>query len=264
MKRFLFVVIILASFLISANVQAQYQRLNTEVFRNGILFHFPETDYVFFDDFTSFDSTITSNKQYVITRTARGSSNSSDSSRTYVMDAVGGILLVASHDTLGSGLNLQTTYETFALDTVTTTTDPWNPLEFKARHKIDLPDSAHLFLGMSARDIAIYDAASDFIGFLVKAGNDTLFVVNARNNAGDTTQTTIELQDSTFYTFGFEYNGKNVIGFTVDGAGVATHTTVSLMPADEELAPSYNFETGFITTANRGYLDWWFGRFNRR
>lgn len=122
----------------------------------------------------------------------------------------------------------------------------------------DTVEQCDLFLGLAITDTTLIDGATDFIGFhKADASGEVNFV--AGKNAGasgalvdDITQSTgvtlaagdAGVAESNLHTFEFLADGTEVVYVYADGSYVATVTSTTELPDDENLCASIAFQNG--------------------
>jgi len=208
-------------------------------------------DFVtFFDDFESYlhpvDTTGIVDSLAVNSITEYGweitTVGASEDTCVDIIDGMNGILKLTPASADNDGAGFQWNAEIFDCDTNVTT--GYRPLTLGMYVKLGEARESDFIGGLSITDSDLTDGSSDGIYFFKQDTKDSVLCITIRNSAGDTTVVDDVFSDSTWVRLDIDWNGRNRVTFRVDNAIVATHTTVSLLPADELLTQTFGFWNG--------------------
>ena len=146
--------------------------------------------------------------------------------------ANGGVLLLTHDTTTATAVNqIQNVNETFK---IVVGKQMW----LKARFALTAGTMANFgaLIGLAILDTSAVVGVSDGFFFRKATGASTLEFVLEKNSTETTTGTIATLTTATFVTVAAYYNGKNAVDVWVNGAKVATITTLTNLCDDEELS----------------------------
>jgi len=232
--------IIVALFLFTGMAQAQSMatmRANKEAAVNVVTFFDDFFSYRHMVDSTGLGTTLLNLTEYGWEATVVG---------TYAItciDEMNGVLKITNTTGASDGHNIQWNATLFDCDTNATT--GYRGWTMGMRVKLDVDtDQSEFTGGLSLTDTDLTDLSSDGVFFHMPDGQDTIFCVNIKNGAGDTTQTEVVFEDSTWINLDVDFNGRNRLTYRIDGEIVATHTSLASFPNDEALKPSFMYTNG--------------------
>jgi hypothetical protein len=196
---------------------------------------------------SDFDKTIDTTNEYTIVK---------DSGATVAIgtDAAQGTCVITSTATTeNDGGLLMSIQESWKLASA-------KPLWFECKAKCNDVDQTDLFFGL-AKQVAtnpentLTDA--DRIGFQVADGDASVLYVGELDGAGNTgTDSSVDMADDTYMTFGFYWDGVNKVKYFLNRALVASESTAANIPQDEELAIALFSLSGSATGTRATTIDY--------
>lgn len=178
----------------------------------------------FFDDFHN-GFTVGSNG-WTVTNVGTGTE--------VIADADNGILQLTNDVNDNDSIAIQRSKETFLFET-------GKKLFFKARLKISDATESQLIAGLQILDTTPFDVTDGV--YFSKADGDATLKIFVEKDGTSSSEDVAELEDDTFVTIGFFYDGiDKVVAFVNNGAVVSVATTN--LPDDEELTSSFFIENG--------------------
>ena len=163
-------------------------------------------------------------------------------------NVAGGAMLITTAGNENDGANVQLNGEAFKLV-------PGNPLIFGARLKMSDVLQSDFFIGLAITDTDILGGVSDRIGFESLDGSaDIKFMIE--KDGTETLSAALHTNvNDTYVRLNFYYDGIGTIMVFVNGVQVASVTTLTNLPNDEELRVSLQFLNG-EAAAKTLTLDW--------
>ena len=190
----------------------------------------PTKAHVFFDDFDTF---VASGGPWTVTVVDDGTDGGEV---TAVDDADGGVLTLTTNDADDDANYVQFVNETFLFE-------KGKRLWFKTRFQVDDAEQSDVAIGLYVTDTSpIASAPTDGVYFLKPDGDQAISLKVGK----DSTYTTVpaaEMEDDTWITLGFVYDGVDKIDIFVNDQRVASAPTTNL-PDDEELTVSFAIQAG--------------------
>lgn len=197
--------------------------------------------------YSDFDKTIDETNEYTIVK---------DSGATVAIgtDAAQGTCVITSTATTeNDGGLLMSIQESWKLSAA-------KPLWFECKVKCNDADQTDLFFGL-AKQVATNPENTltdpDRIGFQVADGDADILYVGELNGAGNTgTTTSTDLEDDTYVKLGFYWDGVNQVKYFIDRELVASESTATSIPQDEELAIALFSLSGSATGTRATTIDY--------
>lgn len=187
----------------------------------------PSVMHVFFDDFDKFTAA-----DWTITTAETGIGDASEA----IADADGGVLVITNDDADDDHDFLQFGSETFSVTA-------GKKLFFKARLKVSDATDSDFVMGLQITDTSPLDTTDGI--FFQKDDGDTNLDFHVEKDDTATSETAIHtMADDTYVELAFAYDGSSEIAVYVDGAKVATITTLTNLPDDEVLTVSFGIQNG--------------------
>jgi hypothetical protein len=154
-------------------------------------------------------------------------------------DSPGGVLKMETTDKAGDHLNMQLNGESFQIQS-------GKELWFNCRVAVEDVSEDDMFVGLATADTDIIASLpNDCVGFMMDA--DGSIDYHCSQDGTDTTDDTdVDMEDGTYVTLAFYWDGVDTITFAVNGTTVATVTdngTTVVIPDDEALSPIIAVET---------------------
>ena len=212
----------------------------------------PTRIHAYFNDFDTYNAA-----DWTLTETSAGATQAV---RGTVAGGNGGILDLTQNGAGGAtDVNqLQLANETFLIT-------PGKQLWFKSRFAATAGTMANfgILMGLTITDTTAVAGVSDGIFFRKQTGVSTLEHVLCFNAAETTTGALATVTTATFLTAGFYYNGKDAVEVYVNDVKVATHTTLTNLVQDEELAVTIASVNATAAAANLLACDYIFAAMDR-
>jgi|TARA_R100000005_G_C4955927_1_gene174464 hypothetical protein len=200
------------------------------------LFEFPYLDpfkyYIYSNDFFTYHA-----DEFTITTTEGGSGDASEA----LTSLAGGALLITNDDADNDHDFFQLKGESFKYSST-------KNMFFKARFKVSDATQSDIVMGLQITDTSPL-ATTDGI-FFQKDDGDANLDFHIEKDSTQTDNTAIStLSDDTFVDVAFHYDPKGNLGsgsfkIYVDDALVATQTTLTNVPDNEELTVSFGIQNG--------------------
>jgi len=149
----------------------------------------------------------------------------------------GGILLLTNSAADNDVNQLQCTQETFK-------SVAGKKLWMKARWKVSNATETDVYIGLVITDTDIVGGVSDGIYFKKADDATALIHVLEKDSTETATGTIATIVADTYVETAFYYNGKDEVEVWVDGVKKATHTTLTNLCQDEELAITISLTNG--------------------
>ena len=150
-------------------------------------------------------------------------------------DGDGGWLLVTNTAADNDLVGIQKKGESFRFES-------GKKLFFEARFKVSDATQSDLVIGLQITDTTPLDI-TDGVFFIKADGSTSVGFSVEKNNTATTTSAVATMDDDTFITLGFNYNGGSVMEYCVNGV-VAGTSAVTNLPDDEDLAISFAIQNG--------------------
>lgn len=183
----------------------------------------PTRLHTFFDDFDTYIAT-----NWTVTETQAGA--------TQATTAGDGGLLLLTNSAADNDVNQLQAQETFKIAV-------GKKLWFAARWKVSNATETDVYVGLIITDTDIVGGVSDGVYFR-KADDATALTHVLELNAAETSASVGTIAADTFYTTSFYYNGRDSVEVYLDGVKVASHTTLTNLCTDEELAVTLSLTNG--------------------
>jgi hypothetical protein len=214
-------------------------------FRTGVsnqvpgnpLFQLPYLDptkyTTYFNDFLTYHA-----DEWTITTTEAGSGAATEA----LASGAGGWLLITNDDADNDLDFLQLKGEAFKY--VST-----KNMFFKARFKVSDATQSDFVMGLGITDTTPLDT-TDGVFFIKSDGAATMDFLIEKDNSATTNSSVATVSDDTFLTASFHYNptggssGGGAFEVFIDDSKVATETTLTNAPDDEELTVSFGIQNG--------------------
>jgi len=120
---------------------------------------------------------------------------------------------------------------------------------FKARFKVSDATQSDFVMGLGITDTSPLDT-TDGLFFIKADGAATMDFLIEKDNSATTNSSVATVSDDTFLTASFHYNptggssGGGAFEIFIDDSKVATETTLTNVPDDEELTVSFGIQNG--------------------
>lgn len=149
-------------------------------------------------------------------------------------DGDGGQLLLTNGNTDNDLLALQKVGESFLFES-------GKRLFFESRLKVSDATSSDVVMGLQITDTTPLDVTDGV--YFIKGNGDTDIQLAVEKNNTATTTSVATMDDDTFITLGFYYNGSDKIEYAVNGV-VGGSSVVTNLPDDENLTVSMALQNG--------------------
>lgn len=195
----------------------------TNVFRD-LLVADPTRLHTYFNDFDIYTA-----GDWTVTETTAGA--------TQATVAGDGGLLALVTEANDNDVNQLQGQETFLIATN-------KKLWYKARWKVSNATETDVYMGLIITDTDIVGGVTDGIYFRKADDAAVLIHVLELNSTESSSGTVATVVADTFIETAFYYNGKDAVEVYIDGVKVATHTTLTNLCTDEELAVTISLTNG--------------------
>jgi hypothetical protein len=115
---------------------------------------------------------------------------------------------------------------------------------FKARFKVSDVTQTDVYFGLIITDTSVAGGVTDGLYFRKADGAATMIHVLEKDSAESSSGTVATLVNDTFVTAAFYYNGKDAVEVFIDDVKQFTHTTLTNLCDDEELAVTITLQNG--------------------
>ena len=149
-------------------------------------------------------------------------------------DGDGGLLLLTNTAADNDLVSLQKVGESFRFAS-------GKELFFEARFKVSDATQSDLVVGLQITDTSPLDV-SDGVFFIKADGSTTVSLVVEKNGTATTTSVGT-MENDTFISLGFYYDGASAIQYSVNGSVLGTSVTTNL-PDDEDLTVTFAIQNG--------------------
>lgn len=185
----------------------------------------PTKVYTYFNDFNTYTA-----GDWTVTETQAGATQA-------ITAGHGGQLLLTNSAADNDVNQLQLLQETFR-------SAAGKKLWFKARWKVSNATETDVYIGLIITDTDIVGGVTDGIYFKKADDATSLVHVLEKDSTETATSSVATIVADTFIETAFYYNGKNEVEVWIDGVKKATHTTLTNLCQDEDLAVTISLTNG--------------------
>lgn len=186
----------------------------------------PTQAHVYFNDFDTYAAA-----EWTITTVEAGAGSATEA----LTDADGGVLLITNDAADDDSDFFNKVGESFLFAT-------GKKLWFKARFKVSDATQSDFVIGLQITDTTPLDV-TDGVFFQKDDGDANLDFHVEKNNTATSATAIATVEDDTYLTVGFYYDGKSSIKYYVNDVHLGTLATTN-MPDDEVLTISFGIQNG--------------------